>query len=421
MFRENLRILCISPLFPPLADSEAFCSGKMVLALKNAGVDIIVLCEPPLLGRGIDNSFCWNSLSGLRNEIQTPLTWDEIRIWERIEAIYYGIRFKTLRVGRVINRYIISARWLHEIKPFNVVYSRSFPIYAHYIGYWCSKLFKVPWVANINDPWDIWDPRIETDKKIINRGKPYWYIQLSRYWLKRALKRAEVVTYPCKNLYEFQMRESGVNHYGEVIPHIGWQRKSENVSEGKFILIHAGKLGIERRSPETILKGFARFLSRNTNAKENARLLFIGNRDSNIVQESKKLDIEFAVEDIGPLNYEDSLKYINSASVCVLIEAKMKEGIYFPSKLADYIVAQKPILALSPASGFIASFDTQSGIRRVNPDDDAKIAEAINDFYQAFLKGELRRFSPPKTLVEQLSPYAIAQRFLDIVNSILQI
>lgn len=86
--------------------------------------------------------------------------------------------------------------------------------------------------------------------------------------------------------------------------------------------------------------------------------------------------------------------------------------------MADYIAAGKPVLALSPARGVVADLAQQGGIRRVDLNDEGGIAAAIGDFYKAFVNGELTRFNPPEVFVRHISPPAVAEKFLDAVESI---
>jgi H2-forming N5,N10-methylenetetrahydromethanopterin dehydrogenase-like enzyme len=70
-----VRVLCISPLFPPLADAEAFCGGKMVYALIAAGHDVVVLCEPPSPTRLADTSSYWKQLESVVRYVDVPPAW----------------------------------------------------------------------------------------------------------------------------------------------------------------------------------------------------------------------------------------------------------------------------------------------------------------------------------------------------------
>ena len=199
MHTDALRILCISPVFPPLADAESFCGGKMVLALQQAGVDMVVLRDhPSCWDRSIDPSSCWSTLADPNCEVRVSRTRN--KPW----ALLLGVRYLSLIMGRPVHAYVRRALQLHREKPFHLVYSRSLPMQAQIIGYWCSQVLGVPWVANVNDPWDL-HLFPEADRKA-----PSWiYGVISKCWLQKTLASATLVTYPSARLRDFHVRLSG--------------------------------------------------------------------------------------------------------------------------------------------------------------------------------------------------------------------
>lgn len=126
-----------------------------------------------------------------------------------------------------------------------------------------------------------------------------------------------------------------------------------------------------------------------------------------------------AVVSVGRTDYEDSLKYIQSAAVCVLVEAEMPEGIFLPSKVVDYITALKPILALSPCVGVVADLMSGGGIIRVDPGDACAIRDAIRGLYEDFRRGTLAMRRPSGAQVDQFRPELVANRFLEAVRELI--
>jgi hypothetical protein len=122
---------------------------------------------------------------------------------------------------------------------------------------------------------------------------------------------------------------------------------------------------------------------------------------------------------VGLIDYEDSLKYIQSAIACLLVEGDMSEGIFLPSKLVDYISARKPVLALSPRVGVIADLASQGGITRVDAGDARGIRDAIRGLYGDFLKGTLALRSPRGAQVDQFRPELVANRFLGALRQVI--
>jgi len=148
--------------------------------------------------------------------------------------------------------------------------------------------------------------------------------------------------------------------------------------------------------------------------------VLVGRQDPVTAGLVKKLGLQDVVQCVGRVSYEESLRYIASASVCVLVEGKMAEGIYYPSKLADYVAARKPVLAMSPADGVVAELSRERGIFRMDADDEESIARAISEFHQAYLSARLHEMGPSEVLVRYVSPGAVVDELLSLAESVCQ-
>src|SRR5436853_7592292 len=146
--REGLRILCICPSFVPHRDSEAFCSAKFVQAITDSGTSVTVFTCPGYGPRDFDTSGLWRRVQEKVVEVSIPRRkspWESLRM---------ALRFKVRHFARWMNATIEEASRLHGNRGFDIVYSRSLPMFGHIAGYWCMKKLNLPWIANLNDPWD---------------------------------------------------------------------------------------------------------------------------------------------------------------------------------------------------------------------------------------------------------------------------
>jgi glycosyltransferase involved in cell wall biosynthesis len=148
-------------------------------------------------------------------------------------------------------------------------------------------------------------------------------------------------------------------------------------------------------------------------------MIFVGPEDKGTQSLVEKLGLEPIVKNTGRVSYEDSLEYISSASVCMLVESALEEGIFLPSKLIDYLVARKPVLALSPQVGVVSDLVRHKGIVRVDSDDDEAIEAAISNYYMAFKECKMDLLSPSEHLVRKFEPKTVGQEFLQHVNEVL--
>jgi hypothetical protein len=408
------RILCISPHFAPTRDSEAFCSTKFINALTECGAQITVIAYAKP-AKDIDRSEMWNSLRATVVRIP-PLARKNPFV-----SLATAVRYQTWLYARWMGEVTRQAKKLHQNSQFDVVYSRSLPMFGQIAGYWCAKELDVPWIANLNDPWDFHQFPVGVFMEQLKNNS--W---LSDFWMRRTLRNADLITYPSERLRDYQTAFSGIPHDSQIIPHVGNKQivpsSGVNGSRADFRLVHAGKLGsneLTGRSTAALLEGLRLFLNDWTDAKDQVRLTLVGPEDQATKAHIQRLALEGTVESVGPTDYQESLKYIQAATACLLVEGEMTEGIFLPSKLVDYISARKPILALSPRVGVVADLASGGGITRVGAGDAPGIRDAIRGLYEDFRKGTLALRSPSGAQVDQFRPELVANRFLETVRELI--
>jgi hypothetical protein len=237
--------------------------------------------------------------------------------------------------------------------------------------------------------------------------------------MRKTLRRADLVTFPCARLRDYVTRLAGVQHTSVILPHVGCRSGEHRDSGAIFNLVHAGKLGqiaqLGNRRVNTLLSGLARFLASQSDARPLVQLTLVGPADAATHACVSENGLSDVVRCVGQVSYEESLKHIGSATVCVLVEGAMAEGIYLPSKLVDYIAARKPVLALSPSVGTVADMLPEKGLSRVDPDDAEGVASALGALYGLFRRGTLREHMVSDALAHQFRPDCVARQFISAV------
>ena len=401
-------ILYVSPAFVPRCDSEAFCSAKFVTALCDCGAEVNVFTCPGYGMQAVDGSSSWQTVRDHIVDFPVPSHKD------RVQSLRMAVRFQTRSFARWIGAAVDEARRLHRQRPFDLVYSRSLPMFGHIAGYWCAQELDLPWIANVNDPWD-WHlfPVGKVDKAQIPGA-------ISSFWMRRTFRRADLITYPSDRMHAYHLGVSGIPHDALIIPHVGgvssWYHTSQTERPSQtFNLVHAGKLGTNDstgRSATPLLQGLRLFLQDLPEARELTKLTFVGPPDKATESLVSELRLESIVHSVGRVTYEESLQHVRAATVCVLVEAEMSEGIFLPSKLVDYLSARKPILALSPGVGVANDMAQSGGILRVDVGDVEAVRRTIGSLYLDFRSGTLGRRAPSQEQVNQFNPEILAKKFL---------
>ena len=298
----------------------------------------------------------------------------------RWKSLWLALIYQTTLSVRWTRSIVLKARELHSEAAFDLIVSRSLPAEGHLAGYWVASALGLPWIAIVNDPWDFSPFAPEETRRA-------WKTELDyRFWRRRILSKADRICFPSERLGNYFLRGSGRDDGVVVLPHIGAVSKSQNREDG-FVIIHSGKLGCNDptgRSAASLLHGLKELFRVRPAARSRTRLVFVGPEDPQTVQLATSLGLAESVSCTGSVSYEKSLGYIAQASLCVLVESDFEEGVFFPSKLCDYIAARKPVLALSPAVGCVADLATELGVKRVGPRDTPAIAAALVEMCDAF-------------------------------------
>jgi glycosyltransferase involved in cell wall biosynthesis len=225
--------------------------------------------------------------------------------------------------------------------------------------------------------------------------------------LDEILKRANSLTFPAERLMRFLLAglRQKYQQKAHIVPHLGnfWLEVPTHAKNGKFTLLFTGLI-LRQRVSEAFFQALCRFLNREPSAREAISVQFVGRETSLLKEAVRKYDLVEMVRITPHKPLEEVWPLICQSDVLLLIESPMREGVFMPSKLADYLSSGRPILALSPAIGTVADFLSKGGGIRVDPDNPDQIARALADLYRRWRANRLDELKPPASLINQVAP-----------------
>jgi len=271
------------------------------------------------------------------------------------------------------------------------------------------------WVAFIHDPYPFhYYP------------KPYDWVEsgykYKEQFFREVSEKAKFSVFPSKLLKEWMG-----NFYpnflktGIVIPHQTFEETVNNVSipqyfdVNKFNILHAGNL-MKQRSPKGLIEGFRLFLKNNSKAKNDSRLLLLGNADyhKKILDayntETKELYI--SSENV-PFNEVFYLQ--KNVSVNIILESKSDISPFLPGKFPHCVTANKPILLLAPQKS-----ETRRLLGRDYPyvaevDNNKEIARFLEELYFVWENNPNDLKLNRKDLVDYISPKYLKEQIDSIL------
>lgn len=407
------RILFITEAYPPALTAGALSVGKLVHALVSAGHHVTVLARPrdPDGHGGLDSSPCWQQM---QNPVVRPpepagrarlLTAAVARLWGRLPAI-----------GGWIYLAYRSARALAARERFDCVITGYMPFRTALIGEALKREFGIPWIIRFPDPspWCLFPAPYGPGRPVTLRD---------RYMVRRvraALTHADALIAPSDRMAAYIDRVYGgvFEHRRIILPHVGWARPGDGGSlRAPVRIVHAGIMSRERDSDRVALM-LRKTLQKVQHLGIDLRLTFTGTApgDRNVPELLR--DYRRYLDWTPPVDYEESLVRMSGATALLLVEAVMGEGIYMPSKLADYAASGKPVLMFSPEEGTVADLvggRKHPGFLTQDPElASMRLVEfvqkaAAGEDLAAYLFPDPSRFSPErvvKTLDDGLQRYA---------------
>ncbi len=346
-------------------------------------------------------------LSRVQRRIQNGF---KINLAKHLEPIF-GFSFT------FFNDSVSIAKGIKQGKDFNpdlvLTLSKGASFRPHYALLQVPKLHK-KWMAYIHDPYPFHlypEPYDWSEPGYEKRIKFFEKVSWKCRW----------AAFPSLLLKEWMAKfYPAFSEKGIVIPH-QLRMEQEQVKtpdyfdSTKFNLLHAGNL-MKQRPPFGLLVGFRRFLDRNPKAKEQSKLLLLGNTSYH--QEGLKHQGYFRdiyISD-GYVAYKQVLQMQQEASVNIILESKAEHSPFLPGKFPHCIRAEKPILVLGPEKSEVRRLLGVNYTFWSEIDDEEKISRLIEKLYLQWQENP----GNPKLVREDLKVYLSKERLEEQLYKILK-
>lgn len=381
MAPESRRLLMFAPLCYPPTGSEAIVAAKLVLAFLNVGWQVDVITQSDF-GQyyPLQPGPTWNALARVCHCIPDP---EDGGAKSGLRA--YAAWSSRLRPLFWATNALIRARQLAAAAHYDFILSRATPQYGHLPALLMAKMTKLPWIANWSDPL----PPVKAPPPY-GLGLDASLAPHQRVYVASVANGANWHTFPCERLRQYYCRYlPAIAAKSSVIPHPALERFRAKSFERspKFELCCIGSLAM--RDPRVFLEGVKLFRGR-SDVGAALCVRFVG-PSLELPEESVRglgLQQEVIIEDVK--SYEATLAVASSAAVLVSIEAACEEGIFFPSKVTDFVQTGRPILAVSPRNGTMADLlDAHGGGVAADCRLRESVAAAIQLLYTEWKNGTL--------------------------------
>lgn len=319
-------ILFLSFWTPPIIRPQSILVSKMLPYWRNYGLNPIVLTY--------QESGVW----------KTDFDVHKIR---KVRGSVANLRGQIMRSVflRIAFRKAKKLCIQHNIKA---IFSFSNPQESNVLGAMLSKELNLPFISHFSDPYlsNAYKSHNLRALKFITKEEAL-IISRSTSVIVTNQNAKELISTPYKTQ---QAKFKVVEHCFEpaLYPEIDPQNE-------KFTISHIGAF-YKQRSPEPFFEILKIFLTLRPDLTKRINIKFIGgaNPYAGYTENELKKLIEFHhLEDLitlmSPITFEESLKEMKKSDCLLAIDANTSPSPFLPSKLVDYLGAQRAILAITPS------------------------------------------------------------------------
>ncbi|MGE6355620.1 glycosyltransferase family 4 protein [Flavobacterium sp. NPDC079362] len=403
---EQKKLLIITYYFPPAGGPGVQRWLKFVKYLPEFGVQPIVYVPEnptyPIVDEGLVSQIS-DKVIVLKNKIWEPYQLASVFSKNKTKKISSGIfphKKKQTFLDKIFlwirgNLFIPDAR-VFWVKP-SVTYLEKYikennidtivtsgpPHSLHLIGLELKEKLNVKWFADFRDPWTT-----------IGYHKA---LRLSAYAAKKhktleskVLNTADTIIVTSKTTKtEFQAitnKPISVITNGYDIENV-----EKQTLDTKFTLAHIGSF-LSDRNPEFLWECLVELLREIESFKSHLEIKLIGAVSQEVLDSIAEFQLNDYLNLLGYVSHHEAIAHQKKSQVLLLIEINSEDTkSIIPGKLFEYMVSNRPIIAIGPKGSDFADIitDTNTGVF-FDYSEKAKLKSVILDFYNQFLEGKLQ-------------------------------
>lgn len=400
------RVLLLSYGFPPMASPEAYLSAKTMGNLPTTKCDVIA-ARPSRAWMGNDRSMdsYLSDRFGVVSRVAQPLLARRFpyRFAPALAQLPDVFRWSNGGVRRRLRKLPLD-----DYRAF-VTWGQKHSM--HLVGRWLKRERpQTPWIAHFSDPW------------IDNPFEKYsvWTRRVNVRMEREVVTAADRLVFTTEETRALVMRKYApdVRDRARVIPHpfdpdlIPRPTKRER---GPLILRYTGAFyGI--RTPEPLFAGLARLAVQDPGLIRDVRFELIGQVPARDLRSPSFRSLPAGLVIIRPaVDYVPSLQLVADADALVVIDAPSQLSVFLPSKLVDYLGANRPILGIVPP-GASERLLREAGQRVADPGDPEAVAGALRETIVELRAGKAR--APPARLRDRYSAQVVGRQMQELVDDV---
>jgi glycosyltransferase involved in cell wall biosynthesis len=426
---EPKKVLIITYYWPPAGGPGVQRWLKFVKYLPDFNVQPIVYIPEnptyPIIDNGLESEVSEKAII-LKNKIFEPYGFASFFGKNKTKKISSGIipnqkkqsfLEKTLLWVRG-NLFIPDARcfWIKpsvkylkkyiEENQIDTIVTSGPPHSLHLIGLQLKKDLNVKWFADFRDPWTTigYHKALKLSSSAEKKHKDLE---------KEVLTTADTIIVTSKTTKtEF---EAITSRPIEVITN-GYdvEKVTKQPLDEKFTLAHIGSF-LSERNPRILWKALKELTKENPDFRKDFQLKLIGAVSQEVLDTISEFRLNDFVLNLGYVSHQEAVEHQRKSQILLLIEIDSNDTkSIIPGKLFEYMVSERPIIALGPEDSDFAEIitSTNTGVFFLY-DEKERLKELLLNYYNLYKENNLRVHAVG---LQQYSRKSLTEKLVKIIS-----
>jgi glycosyltransferase involved in cell wall biosynthesis len=341
---------------------------------------------------------------GFLTEKKKPAMAERISVWVR--GNFFIPDARRFWIKSSVN---YLSNWIAE-NPVDMIISSGPPHSMHLIAMKLKDRLNLPWIADFRDPWTKID----------------FYKELHLTWLAdkkhHRLEKEVVSNASCVVTVGNQIKEEfeAIGAKKVIVITNGFDtadRIEETVERDcEFSLAHFGTVN-KARNPELLWQVLADLVKENIEFAKNLKIKFVGRIDQAVLASIRSYNLESYLLKIDFLPHKEVLRLQKQSQVLLLLinQTHNAQGI-LTGKFFEYLAAERPILAIGPTEGDVASIlNTSKAGTMIDFNDYSGLKNALSAMFDAYKEN---RLLVNTSGIIQYSRYELTRKLAEVMDKI---
>ncbi|MEY4012123.1 MAG: hypothetical protein RIT22_1247 [Bacteroidota bacterium] len=244
------------------------------------------------------------------------------------------------------------------------------PHSLHLIGLELKQKLNLKWLADFRDPWTT-----------IGYHKS---LRLSSYAAKRH-KQLEKQVLNSADTIIVTSKTAVITNGFDV------EKIEKQTLDIKFSLAHIGSF-LSERNPLILWESLVELLQEIPDFKSHLEIKLMGAVSQEVLETISQFGLNSYLNNLGYVSHDEAVAHQRKSQVLLLIEINSEDTkSIIPGKLFEYMVSERPIVAIGPKDSDFAEIitNTNTGVF-FDYSEKSRLKQTIFDYYHQFLEGKLQ-------------------------------